>query len=327
MRRALPLAVVLSVVASASVAAQSPIVQLPKGLAEVYSWVGSGSSEFATGPSFLSPACGGTINYQEGTVSASAVRDCTISGVVEGHTYESFDAGSIHTGGAASMIQGGALKASIHMQGTLNAGVHAFTDAAAQYNDALRITGSSVPSSVLFTLFIHGTTTGTLDGAPYGGAGGYYPDGNLSNPQPLMGRLDFTRWNIESDGSIHGGNGVGAVEHNGDGSIRTEGFSVPWEQFVGGVFAYQLSLVTFGRTGTPDHAYDIDIDSDFSNTAGLQAVQVFDAGGNDITSQMHLSFASAPTSTVTPEPVSMALLGTGLFGVGVVRRRKRQAVV
>jgi hypothetical protein len=36
------------------------------------------------------------------------------------------------------------------------------------------------------------------------------------------------------------------------------------------------------------------------------------------------TFETSPADTVTPEPVSMALLGTGLAGIAGVRRRRRR---
>jgi hypothetical protein len=68
--------------------------------------------------------------------------------------------------------------------------------------------------------------------------------------------------------------------------------------------------------------------SDFGHTAKLSGLVFRDAAGKDITSEVEFSFANGtqlyPAATVAPEPVSMGLLATGLLGVGVARRRRRQ---
>lgn len=101
-------------------------------------------------------------------------------------------------------------------------------------------------------------------------------------------------------------------------SLRISGMPFLYDPAAGNllleVLVHSVSVREYTQTGLDG--------ADFSS--GTSAA--YTVWGHNHTYPMGLvtTFETTPVDTVTPEPVSMALLGTGLAGVAAVRRRRRR---
>lgn len=102
---------------------------------------------------------------------------------------------------------------------------------------------------------------------------------------------------------------------------RTVAYNAAWAD---SYMSFTTEFLNFSNLfATTDYLAPISGVSETSYTLSLTNVQFLDAQGNDVTGGVNAQFQSGAGYNVTPEPASMALLGTGLVGVGAIVRRRR----
>jgi hypothetical protein len=267
--------------------------------------------------------------------ATSATLDCSVTSATMGQVWNPatgrydaapLNAGDLHATSTTATAPGGPLTSVAHMDGTANGGMSGSVNATSFTYTYVTISNPADVFKIALTPqwdLVASATGGGAEAVGYMATYTVDATGRVSYAGG-MSQASVGAGDLAAGGTYTCGSFGPCVNGTSPFDIELAGTALN----PNGVFAVALQSYSFAGVWSSSSSARA-VDGAASATLFLPAIKLYakDANGMllDVTAEHSISFDPSANVTATPEPASIALLATGMFGVGGVARRRKKA--